>query len=206
MPNLPHPLVEVAGIPHLSYRHDLSDLVAAFVESATRTRTQVRRLANVDDLAELVDEILGTHAVERAVVSVDPEPALVAGHLRDRSIAVDPFSIEGAAAADLGVTGAVYGLAATGSIVLDSSRAGSRSAGLLPPVHLALLRESAIITDASALFRDLPNRLPAGLPSQLVTATGPSRSADIEQIITIGVHGPGHVWLGLLGPALSDSP
>jgi L-lactate dehydrogenase complex protein LldG len=103
-----------------------------------------------------------------------------------------------AAAADLGITGAVYGLAATGSVVVAADRAGGRSVSLLPPVHLAVVEASRVVDSASEVWRRLPERFPDGLPSQLVFISGPSRSADIEFTLTVGVHGPKRVWLALL--------
>ena len=82
--------------------------------------------------------------------------------------------------------------------MLHAGRAGGRTTGLVPPVHLALLRSDRILPDAGALWRHLPKQLPDGMPSQLVFATGPSRSGDIEMVITIGVHGPKAVIIGLL--------
>ena len=106
--------------------------------------------------------------------------------------------IAATAGADLGITGAVCGIALTGSLIVGSGRAGARTASLLPGVHLALLPRDAILPTPGHLFRDLPATLPDGLPSNLVLITGPSRSADIEMQLTIGVHGPRHLVIGLL--------
>jgi L-lactate dehydrogenase complex protein LldG len=86
----------------------------------------------------------------------------------------------------------------TASTSLWGRRAGSRTASLLPPVHLALVRRDAIVATPGDLLRHLPERLPDGLPSNLVLITGPSRSADIELQLTVGVHGPRELVIGLL--------
>ena len=83
-------------------------------------------------------------------------------------------------------------------MVVSSARAGGRSASLLPPVHLALLPASRVLASASELWRRMGEHFPDGPPSQLVFISGPSRSADIEFTLTVGVHGPKRVWLGLL--------
>jgi L-lactate dehydrogenase complex protein LldG len=101
--------------------------------------------------------------------------------------------------ADLGVVGGAWGIAATGTVVLDAARAGGRSASLLPPAVCVLLPAERILPEAGALFRDLERGFPRGLPSQLVLSTGPSKTGDIEQQLITGVHGPGRVWIGLLG-------
>jgi L-lactate dehydrogenase complex protein LldG len=91
------------------------------------------------------------------------------------------------------VSRAVYGVASTGSVVLASSLDEPRSRHLLQEVHVSLLREDALVPDLAALFSALGGRL----PSALAIVTGPSRSADIEQRLVVGVHGPGEVHVVL---------
>jgi len=222
--NLPHPIEPVEGVPAVRYTRDLGDVGATFVERARRTGAEVRRVGDEAALAALVGEVVREEGVSRAVVSADPECVGVAAVLSSVGVEVVPFAAEEAqddddgpgaddvrraddgrradvarvAGAGLGVTGAAYGIAATGSLVLHSARAGGRSAGLLPPVHLGLVRSGNLLPDAGALFRHLDERLPGGPPSQLVLSSGPSRSGDIELVITIGVHGPGRVWVAVL--------
>lgn len=86
---------------------------------------------------------------------------------------------------------AAYGLADTGSVVLLGDEA--RSASLLPEVHVTRLAVDDILPGLAELFAELGG----ALPSALAIVTGPSRSADIEQTLTIGVHGPGEVHVVL---------
>jgi L-lactate dehydrogenase complex protein LldG len=92
--------------------------------------------------------------------------------------------IEGA-----GISHALYALADTGSVVLAASPDEPRAASLLPDVHLTLVAESVILPGLEELFAAVGD----DLPSALAIVTGPSRSADIEQKLTVGVHGPGEV-------------
>lgn len=129
--------------------------------------------------------------VRRAAVSLDPEVDGVADDLRERDIeVVDLADLDAVASADIGITGAAYAIANLGSLVVDSARAGARTASLLPPHHLAYVRHDRLLPDAGHLFRHLDTRLAGGLPSNLVLITGPSKSADIELRLTVGVHGP----------------
>jgi L-lactate dehydrogenase complex protein LldG len=96
---------------------------------------------------------------------------------------------------DVGVSKALYGLADTGSVVLAASPEEPRGNSLLPWVHVTELREADILPGLAELF----DALGPDLPSALAIVTGPSRSADIEQTLTIGVHGPGEVHIVLLG-------
>jgi L-lactate dehydrogenase complex protein LldG len=67
----------------------------------------------------------------------------------------------------------------------------ARLISLLPPLHIAVIPASAIITSLDELFTILPE--PAEQTSSMVMITGPSRTADIEQILVRGVHGPGEI-------------
>ncbi len=90
--------------------------------------------------------------------------------------------------ADVGITGADYAVAATGSVALSSSF--GRLATLLPFHHIILLKASQILPDLEDLYGLLGS---LELPSAFGMHTGPSKSADIEQTMALGVHGPGVV-------------
>jgi L-lactate dehydrogenase complex protein LldG len=98
--------------------------------------------------------------------------------------------------AGVGLTGADAGLADTGSLVLRSGPGRPRLAWLLPPLHVALLPVSSLLPDMAAFFARHPGA--AGDAANLVFVTGPSRTADIELILTRGVHGPRHLHVVLI--------
>jgi len=95
------------------------------------------------------------------------------------------------ATVDIGITSADYALADTGTLVLLASPAEARLISLLPPAHLAVVPRARILTGLDELFTILPN--PTAFTSSMVLITGPSRTADIEQILVRGVHGPGQI-------------
>jgi len=106
------------------------------------------------------------------------------------------------AAADLGITGADYAVAETGSVVVLPRRGLSRLVSVLPPVHVALVRPQEVVAtlDDVFLLRRLEYYRNGGdMGSYLNFITGPSRTADIEQTLVVGVHGPREVHLVLLG-------
>ena len=91
------------------------------------------------------------------------------------------------------VSEASYGLADTGSVVLAVSPEEPRARSLLPAVHVSVLREDRILPGLEELFAELGD----DLPSALAIVSGPSRSADIEQRLAVGVHGPAEVHVVL---------
>jgi L-lactate dehydrogenase complex protein LldG len=93
---------------------------------------------------------------------------------------------ETASQALAGVTVEDYGVAETGTLLSESGRAERRLASTLPPLHIAILPVPRILASmAEALSRF---QLQGG--SFITAITGPSRTADIERVLTIGVHGP----------------
>jgi L-lactate dehydrogenase complex protein LldG len=73
----------------------------------------------------------------------------------------------------------------------------ARLVSLLPPAHIAVVPKDRILTGLDELFTRVP--LPADASSSLVLITGPSRTADIEQILVRGVHGPGLFSVVIVG-------
>jgi L-lactate dehydrogenase complex protein LldG len=99
-------------------------------------------------------------------------------------------------AAHVGITGADFALAETGSLVLTSFTEGSQLASLAPSVHVVLYRRSQLRGSLDEVLQNLPVSCDPSRPSparSVVFVTGTSRTADIEQILVRGVHGPGEV-------------
>jgi L-lactate utilization protein LutC len=96
------------------------------------------------------------------------------------------------AQADIGITSADYALADTGTLVMLAGPAEARLISLLPPAHIAVFPRSRLLSGLDELLAILPN--PAEQTSSMVLITGPSRTADIEQILVRGVHGPGDIY------------
>lgn len=163
---------------------DLEGLYERFHARATTVSAEVHRKASREEAVAFVVETLAKEGVEdtpglRAVWAGGEEPLRVPGLSFD-------VTRERAAMAKAGITEAECAIAATGTLFGDATSAAVRLASTLPPVHIALvpvdgLRES--LADALAGFD--PRRA-----RYLAAITGPSRTADIERVLTIGVHGP----------------
>lgn len=97
----------------------------------------------------------------------------------------------------IGITGADFGLADTGSVLVVSGAGRGRLASLLPPVHVAVLHTSRLVWTLADVFDVDPALATRG--SNLAVITGPSRTADIEMTLTRGVHGPRDVHVVLIG-------
>ena len=96
--------------------------------------------------------------------------------------------------AEFGITGVDFALAETGSLIVSSRTEGSQLTSLAPPVHVALYRRNQVVGSLEeVLERTAPARFDDPGRS-IVFITGTSRTADIEQILIRGVHGPREVW------------
>lgn len=100
------------------------------------------------------------------------------------------------AAAQVGVTGALACLAESGSLVVEHGDGRGRLASLLVPVHIAIVRRSAVVRSLADVFRHRPDLTAS--TSNVVVITGPSRTADIEMTLTRGVHGPREIHVILM--------
>ncbi|HEX7956014.1 MAG TPA: lactate utilization protein [Pyrinomonadaceae bacterium] len=102
--------------------------------------------------------------------------------------------------ASLGITSADYAIAETGTLVLVSGGEQHRLISLLPPVHVCLLEPERIVPNLATLLARVRAELYAGAeppPQALTFITGPSRTADIEHTLTMGVHGPSELHVVL---------
>jgi L-lactate dehydrogenase complex protein LldG len=95
-------------------------------------------------------------------------------------------SRETAAAAAVGISEMDWGVADTGTLAQDATAVDERLVSTLPPIHVAFLSTASIVPDLPALFE----KAGPGRCGYLALITGPSRTADIERVLTIGAHGP----------------
>lgn len=97
--------------------------------------------------------------------------------------------------AELGITGADYGIAQTGSVVLKSSSKRGRAVSLVPIRHLTFIPASAL---RDSLDQVLDGLVGTEVPAAIEIISGPSRTSDIEMDLSIGVHGPIEVYCILM--------
>ena len=173
-------------------QREFADLADQFAQSLTAAKGEVRRVDSLELAWGEVDAILCE--VEAQAVVAHDEPPLntvaltrrwpdcewhivgqTAGDLR-------PFC----ARADVGLSAAEAALAETGSIIVSSGPGKSRLATLLPPLHVVLVPVSCLAPDIFTWTAGRSGKMPAN-----VTAiSGPSKTADIEFTLVLGVHGP----------------
>ena len=100
--------------------------------------------------------------------------------------------------ADVSITGCECLVARTGSIVLSSAQTEGRTASVYAPIHVCIAFTSQVVYDIGDAFQQIRQERGDRFPSVVSFATGPSRTADIEKTLVVGVHGPKAVYLLLI--------
>ncbi|WP_176040113.1 LutC/YkgG family protein [Burkholderia stabilis] len=103
---------------------------------------------------------------------------------------------------DAGFTVARSGIAATGTVVLAPDPGTPRTVSLVPPLHVALVHAHTLHADLHAAVR--AERWHAGMPTNLVLVSGPSKTSDIQQTLAYGAHGPRRLWVVIVTDSSAD--
>ena len=178
---------------------DRSDRLQAEAEAAS---TVVHRVTASDVETTVVGILIGAGA-QKIALTTDLEPFAGAVHAAAVAAGLDVGTYDEIApdraqtgALDATVTGCLAAVAATGSIVTSAAGAG-RAGALIAPTHVCVVRDDQIVGGLHELF---DGDVLAGAGSLFALQSGPSRSADIEKVLILGVHGPGNVHLVIVAP------
>ena len=169
------------------------DLVKRFVGQATRLASDVVRAAALTEVPGAVAQYLRERDLPQRGVCW---PNLAPFDWRSAGIELEARAARGD---DLvGVTGAFLGIAETGTLMLLSGPTTPAAVSLLPETHVAVIGvESIVATMEQAWDRLRAER--GALPRAVNFISGPSRTADIEQTVTLGAHGPYRVMIIVVG-------
>jgi L-lactate dehydrogenase complex protein LldG len=103
-----------------------------------------------------------------------------------------------AAGCELGIAQAHYAIAASGTLAVVTNASNPQALSLLPPISVIIVNVDCIVEDLASALRRLAPEISNG--AQLTLITGPSRTADIEKRIVLGVHGPKELLVILIWP------
>jgi len=179
-------------------------------------RQNARPAADWNPLARFRSEALKLASTLDEVESLDAVPAAVARYLEAQGLPRDAVCWDGLAALDwgaagirisnrrardtdlVGITGAFCAIAETGTLITLSGPRTPASASLLPETHVAIVEKARIVSGMEEAW--VLMRIERGAPPRAVNfISGPSRTADIEQTVTLGAHGPYRVHIILVG-------
>jgi L-lactate dehydrogenase complex protein LldG len=195
--------------PGIDEREAVRAHVAAHPQNA-RPRTEW------DQVARFREQALRHSSTIDEVESLGAVPAAVARYLTENNLAKQvvcwneladldwsgagvEVAVREAREPDMvGITGAFCAIAETGTLMTVSGPQTAATVSLLPETHIAVVRASRIVRAMEEAWQLLRNEYPSALPRSVNFISGPSRSADIEQTVTIGVHGPYRVHIVLV--------
>lgn len=192
IPDRLEPWVVTAATP------DRDSILEKFIHEVQAVRGSVQVVAK----SQLPPTILGIQGDTPGEIAVSGSPLLrelgLSAHLAANGLTVFDTAgvdheeliprLEGAAA---GITAVDYALAETGTLAISSEEANGLLVSLLPPVHIAVVERSQIFASLDEVIDRLGQRLIDGTPAGSVSfITGPSRTSDVELVLSIGVHGP----------------
>lgn len=101
-------------------------------------------------------------------------------------------------ACDASVTSCHFLVARTGAIVMSSAQENGRTTSVYAPVHICVAYVDQLVYDTRDAFKRMKEKYGHNMPSFITFAAGPSRTADIEKTLVVGVHGPKEVYLFLI--------
>ncbi len=190
------PVVEVDTRESLSvFAWDKTERIRRFSERMEAVRAEVH-VSDRDNWLDKVAEICKAKGLNNLLLSPNTEwgQAITQNSKRfpplkhyDRSI--EAWKQELFYAVDAGLTSTLGGIAETGTLILWSSTDEPRTLSLVPPIHIAILDTDKLYTTFAEAVKTQA-WLEQGLPTNALLISGPSRSADIAQVLAYGVHGP----------------
>ena len=140
-------------------------------------------------LSAIVQELQSKNAAQRIALSDAPVLSILAGGITADEIKVCP-EVGDLFNFDVGITMAQAGIAETGTVVLEAESERHRLVSLLPPVHIAIVYARDVVLTIGDALHQLHGDDAKGMSRAITFITGPSRTADIELTLTVGVHGP----------------
>ncbi|KIC89689.1 LUD domain-containing protein [Flavihumibacter sp. ZG627] len=99
---------------------------------------------------------------------------------------------------DVSITGCEYLVARTGTIVMSSAQESGRTTSVYAPIHICIATTDQLVYDIRDGLKGIKEKYGRNIPSLITFASGPSRTADIEKTLVVGVHGPKEVYLFLV--------
>lgn len=177
-------------------RQDIAGRIALFIAEAAKVDVTVDRVDTMAAVPRAVAVYLAAHNLP-AKITVAPDPDLDAVPWRDQPTLV--LRRGNADALDaVTVTSAFAGVAETGTLVLLSGPDSPTGLNFLPDAHVVVMRTDRLLGTFEDMWTRIRSRGEGFMPRAVNWITGPSRSADIEQTLLLGAHGPKKLHLVLV--------
>ena len=175
-----------------------SETYEAFKRRAGEARSIVHEFADWNAVAALALTLAPEGRIAVSAPAVEAAGPVLLDDLGERALPPGQEHRVTAGGA-VGVVRGALGIAETGSVMLVEERSEDRAVSMLSPIVIQVVDRDQVYPTLDALLEQLFRRVDGGPPTFASLSTGPSRTADIERSLTIGVHGPHEVHVVLLG-------
>ena len=175
-----------------SFKQPDEDLAILFAEKFTSLLGRFSFCENEQDLCHQLANLFKNQKWEEVYCVDENIKATLT------SFGLNSFSQKALADSDVSITSCELLVARTGSMVLSSAASSGRTTSIYAPIHICIATSSQLVYDVKDALLFLQKKYGSQLPSQISFATGPSRTADIEKTLVVGVHGPKEVYCFLL--------
>lgn len=168
------------------------ELEVEFGEQFTKLLGRFIFCINQQELAFQVNSLIRKQDWNKVYCVEDKLIGSFAEQLADRLVKTDLSHC------DVSITGCEYLVARTGTIVMSTAQQSGRNVSVYAPVHICIAYTNQLVYDLKEALQGIKDRYRNNIPSLVTFATGPSRTADIEKTLVVGVHGPKEVYLFLV--------
>ncbi len=188
---VPVPFPESAGNTSV-FQPQQQELEILFAENFNKLQGRFAFCANEKELASQ----LGMLVIQRKWESIYCREEKLRSSLQDAGFAA--MTAPDVQGCDASVTGCEYLVARTGSILMSSGQQSGRTVSVYAPVHICIAYTDQLVYDVADGLELLRHKYSTQMPSLITLASGPSRTADIEKTLVVGVHGPKEVFCFLV--------
>ncbi|HET6253673.1 MAG TPA: LUD domain-containing protein [Puia sp.] len=179
---------------HSVYQPSRQELEVEFAEQFTRLQGKFVFCIDFRELVAQLTALAGHQSWKKIVCREEKLQTLLKGD------GFSSFAEGGLAECDAAITSCEALIARTGSIVMSTGggNASGRTVSVYAPVHICIAWSDQLVYDIRDSLVALKEKYQQQIPSLITFATGPSRTADIEKTLVVGVHGPREVYLFLV--------
>ncbi|HEX8138076.1 MAG TPA: lactate utilization protein [Pyrinomonadaceae bacterium] len=147
------------------------------------------------EAGEMLSQIIEQTKARRIALSDSPTVQSLMKYVRADAELLQSASAAALFDCDIGITGAQWAIAETGTLVLAHDEERHRLTSLVPTVHVALVVAEQVLATLGEVLQALDRMGPERLSRTVTFITGPSRTSDIELTLAIGVHGPAELFV-----------
>jgi L-lactate dehydrogenase complex protein LldG len=174
------------------YQPSEQDLGLEFAQRFTSLQGKFVFCENENELVSQLKQVIANNKWEKIFCKEEGLRKKLAEHTFDN------YSYNDLSTCDTALTTCEWLVARTGSIVMSAAQESGRTVSVYAPIHICIAYTSQLVYDVKDALLKAREKYSGNLPSLITFATGPSRTADIEKTLVVGVHGPKEVYVFLI--------